>query len=112
MKYEICYIRKDGEYFQQELETFSEFQAFKLRYQQLQQSPLFFHMQGISVVRTNSNELHEIVIIDRSKDVILMYRSTESGINTLVDLILGESHIEVLDSSLNYEYQVFGERKL
>ena len=105
MKYEICYIRKDGEYFHQELETFSEFQAFKLRYQQLQQSPLFFHMQGISVIRTDSTELHEVVIIDRNKDVILMYRSTESGINTLIDLILEESYIEVLDSSLYYDHQ-------
>ena len=102
MKYEICYIDKTGKNFPQKLETFSEFQEFKDRYLQLYRKPLDFLIQGVSVYRTSEDELHEIVLMDKDKNFILMYKSTEFGIDTLISLTVG-SNFEVLDSSIYYD---------
>lgn len=103
MKYEICYLDKTVRgVFNQTLETFSEFQEFRKRYHQLHQNPIAFHIQGVSVRRTSEDELHEIVLIDKIRNFILMYKSTEFGIDALISLTLG-SHFDVLDSSLFYE---------
>lgn len=102
MKYEICYIDKTGKNFPQKLETFSEFQEFKDKYSQLYRKPLDFLIQGVSVYRTSEDELHEIVLMDKDKNFILMYKSTEFGIDTLISLTVG-SNFEVLDSSIYYD---------
>lgn len=102
MKYEICYIDKTGKNFPQKLETFSEFQEFKDKYLQLYRKPLDFLIQGVSVYRTSEDELHEIVLMDKDKNFILMYKSTEFGIDTLISLTVG-SNFEVLDSSIYYD---------
>lgn len=102
MKYEICYIDKTSKEFQQKLEYFSEFQEFKRQYEYLLQNRLAFYMQGISVYRTNKSELHEIVLNDKEKNIIMMYKSTKVGIESLMSLSLG-THLEVLDSSLYYD---------
>lgn len=102
MKYEICYIDKTGKNFPQELETFSEFQEFKDKYLQLYSKPLDFLIQGVSVYRTSRDELHGVVFINKETNSILMYKSTEDGIENLMSLALG-THLEVLDSSLYYD---------
>lgn len=102
MKYEICYIDKTGKNFPQKLETFSEFQEFKDKYLRLYRKPLDFLIQGVSVYRTSEDELHEIVLMDKDKNFILMYKSTEFGIDTLISLTVG-SNFEVLDSSIYYD---------
>ena len=102
MKYEICYIDKTSKNFQQKLETFSEFQDFKIRYQYLLKKPLHFFVEGVSIYRTSKDELHEIVLIDKEKNFILMYKSTEFGIDALISLISG-SNLEVLNSSIYYD---------
>lgn len=101
MKYEICHIYKTGKGFAQQLETFSEFQEFRKRYQSLLQNSRSFYIQGISVYRTDEDELHEVVLTNKETNSILMYKSTEEGIEYLMSLALG-THLEVLDSSLYY----------
>lgn len=102
MKYEICYIDKTGKNFPQKLETFSKFQEFKDKYLQLCRKPLDFLIQGVSVYRTSEDELHEIVLMDKDKNFILMYKSTEFGIDALISLTVG-SNFEILDSSIYYD---------
>lgn len=103
MKYQICYIDKSVRgVSSQTLESFSEFQEFRKRYHQLHQNPIAFHIQGVSVYRTSKDELHEIVLMDKDRNFILMYKSTEFGIDALISLTLG-SHFDVLDSSLFYD---------
>lgn len=102
MKYEICYLDKTVRgVSNQTLETFSEFQEFRKRYHKLCQNPIAFHIQGVSVYRTSEDELHEIILTDKDRNFILMYKSTEFGIDALIGLTLG-SNFDVLDSSMYY----------
>lgn len=102
MKYQICYIDKTGKNFPQKLEEFSEFQEFRNKYLQLRQKPLAFFVEGVSVYRSNKDELHEIILINKEKKSLLMYKSTKEGIEDLMSLLLG-AHLKVLDSSLYYD---------
>nr|DAY41712.1 MAG TPA: hypothetical protein [Caudoviricetes sp.] len=103
MKYEICYIDKTNrKKFQQHLDTFSEFQEFRKRYAELYQNQGAFYIDGVSVYRSHKDELHEIILINKEKKSLLMYKSTKDGIEDLMSLLLG-AHLKVLDSSLYYD---------
>lgn len=102
MHYETCYIDKSGKNFSQVLEEFTDFPEFRDRYQTLQRNSLKYFIEGVSVMRTDLEELHEIILISKDKKSILNYKSTEIGIATLIDNV-EKLNFKVLDSSTYYK---------
>lgn len=100
MKYEICYVDKVDNN-AQKLEIFSDFQKFRNRYIDLK-NKLWFTVEGVSVIRSDKDELHEAVFINLSEEVLISYKSTELGVNILIDNMKA-SGFNLLDSSIYYK---------
>lgn len=100
MKYEICYVDKTDSY-TQKLEIFSDFQKFRNRYIDLK-SKLWFTVDGVSVIRSDKDELHEAIFINLSEEVLISYKSTELGVSVLIDNMRA-SGFSLLDSSIYYK---------
>ena len=100
MKYEICYVDKVDNN-DQKLEIFSDFQKFRNRYIDLK-NKLWFTVEGVSVIRSDKDELHEAVFINLSEEVLISYKSTELGVNILIDNMKA-SGFNLLDSSIYYK---------
>lgn len=100
MKYEICYVDKVDNN-AQKLEIFSDFQKFRNRYIDLK-NKLWFTVEGVSVIRLDKDELHEAVFINLSEEVLISYKSTELGVNILIDNMKA-SGFNLLDSSIYYK---------
>ena len=100
MKYEIRYIDK-SESNNQKLEYFSDFQKFRNKYMDLK-GKRWFAIDGVSVIRSDKDELHEAIFINLSEEVLISYKSTELGISILIDqmTVLG---FNLLDSSIYYK---------
>lgn len=100
MKYEICYIDK-SESNNQKLEYFSDFQKFRNRYMYLK-GKRWFAIEGVSVIRSDKDELHEAVFINLSEEILISYKSTELGVSVLIDNMRA-SGFSLLDSSIYYK---------
>lgn len=100
MKYEICYVDKVDNN-AQKLEIFSDFQKFRNRYIDLK-SKLWFTVEGVSVIRSDKDELHEAIFINLSEEVLISYKSTELGVSVLIDSMKA-SGFNLLDSSIYYK---------
>ena len=100
MKYEICYVDK-ADNNAQKLEIFSDFQKFRNRYIDLK-SKRWFMVEGVSVIRSDKDALHEAVFINLSEEVLISYKSTELGVSVLIDSMKA-SGFSLLDSSIYYK---------
>lgn len=100
MKYEICYVDK-ADNNAQKLEIFSDFQKFRNRYIDLK-GKLWFTVEGVSVIRSDKDELHEAIFINLSEEVLISYKSTELGVSVLIDNMRA-SGFSLLDSSIYYK---------
>ena len=100
MKYEICYVDK-ADNNAQKLEIFSDFQKFRNRYIDLK-SKLWFTVEGVAVIRSDKDELHEAIFINLSEEVLISYKSTELGVSVLIDSMKA-SGFNLLDSSIYYK---------
>ena len=100
MKYEICYVDK-ADNNAQKLEIFSDFQKFRNRYIDLK-GKLWFTVEGVSVIRSDKDELHEAIFINLSEEVLISYKSTELGVSVLIDSMKA-SGFNLLDSSIYYK---------